>query len=136
MYKSTVTETVVFTKHMSEEICFIADVDEIRPQYQDSTVDGSAIFTSSVIRSIGPSVGATIDQIDNLTLSGSRWLERTRNPLVLRPEPALRHHPRGLQRIRSPGSVQDLRRRDPQRRIRHLDRRRGQRDAGHVRFPQ
>ncbi len=48
---------------------FVADVDEIRPQYQDSTVDGSAIFTSSIVRSIGPSVGATIDQLDNLSLT-------------------------------------------------------------------
>ena len=36
---------------------FVADADEIRPQYQDSSVDGSAIFTSSIIRDIGPSVG-------------------------------------------------------------------------------
>lgn len=48
---------------------FVADQDEIRPQYQDSTVGAKAVFTSSLIRSIGPSIGATIDQIDNLTLS-------------------------------------------------------------------
>lgn len=47
---------------------FVADVDEIRPQYQESTIDGTAIFTSSIVRSIGPSVGATIDQLDNLTI--------------------------------------------------------------------
>jgi hypothetical protein len=45
---------------------FVADVDEIRPQFQDSTVDSAAVFSSSVVRSIGPSVGATIDQLDNL----------------------------------------------------------------------
>jgi hypothetical protein len=48
---------------------FVADVDEIRPQYQDSAIDGSAIFTSSIIRSIGPAIGSTIDALDNLTLS-------------------------------------------------------------------
>ena len=48
---------------------FVADVDEIRPQYQDSTVGAQAVFTSSLIRTTGPSIGATIDQIDNLSLT-------------------------------------------------------------------
>jgi hypothetical protein len=48
---------------------FLADVDEIRPQYQDSTVGASAVFTSSLVRDVGPSIGATIDQIDNLSIS-------------------------------------------------------------------
>jgi hypothetical protein len=49
---------------------FVADVDEIRPQYQDSNLsDGSAIFNSSLVRSVGPSIGATIDQLDALTLT-------------------------------------------------------------------
>jgi len=47
---------------------FVADVDEIRPQYQDSEVNSSAVFASSLTRSIGPSVGSIIDQIDNLSL--------------------------------------------------------------------
>jgi hypothetical protein len=59
---------------------FVADVDEIRPQYQESTVDGSAIFTSSIVRSIGPSVGATIDQIDNLSLSEVGGLSELATP--------------------------------------------------------
>jgi hypothetical protein len=29
---------------------FVADVDEIRPQFQDSTVDSSAVFASSLGR--------------------------------------------------------------------------------------
>jgi hypothetical protein len=48
---------------------FVADIDEIRPQYQDSVVGAQAVFTSSLVRTIGPSIGATIDQIDNLTLT-------------------------------------------------------------------
>jgi len=48
---------------------FLADVDEIRPQYQDSSVGASAVFTSSLVRDIGPSIGATIDQIDNESIS-------------------------------------------------------------------
>jgi hypothetical protein len=48
---------------------FVADVDEIRPQFQDSTVGAQAVFTSSLVRTIGPSIGGTIDQIDNLSLT-------------------------------------------------------------------
>jgi hypothetical protein len=49
---------------------FVADVDEIRPQYQDSNLsDGAAVFNSSLVRSVGPSIGATIDQLDALTLT-------------------------------------------------------------------
>ena len=48
---------------------FLADVDEIRPQYQDSTVGTQAVFTSSLVRTIGPSIGGTIDQLDNLSVS-------------------------------------------------------------------
>jgi hypothetical protein len=48
---------------------FVADQDEIRPQYQDPTVGSTAIFTSSLVRTTGPAIGATIDQIDNLSVS-------------------------------------------------------------------
>ena len=47
----------------------MADVDEIRPQFQDSTLGAQAVFTSSLVRDIGPSIGSTIDQIDNETLT-------------------------------------------------------------------
>jgi hypothetical protein len=42
---------------------FVADIDEIRPQYSDVT-NGGAVFQSSVIRSAGIPVGATVDQLD------------------------------------------------------------------------
>src|SRR5437879_13896675 len=71
---------------------FVADVDEIRPQYQDSTVDASAVFTSSIVRSVGPSIGSTIDQLDNLSLTEVGGLSELATPLVLRSDPALRHH--------------------------------------------
>ena len=35
---------------------FVADKDEIRPQFQESTIDASAIFTSSVVRDLGTSI--------------------------------------------------------------------------------
>ena len=38
-------------------------------QYQDSVVNSTAVFSSSLVRSIGPSVGSVIDQIDNMSLS-------------------------------------------------------------------
>lgn len=47
---------------------FCADVDEIRPQYQDSSVSSTAVFASSIVRDIGPSIGSTIDQLDNIPL--------------------------------------------------------------------
>jgi hypothetical protein len=49
---------------------FVADIDEIRPQYT-SVADGGAVFSSSVVRSSGASVGSTINQLDNqLTSAG------------------------------------------------------------------
>jgi hypothetical protein len=49
---------------------FVADIDEIRPQYSN-VADGGAVFQSSVIRSAGIPVGATIDQLDTqLTSAG------------------------------------------------------------------
>lgn len=41
---------------------FVADADEIRPQYQPSDNAPSAIFQSSLVRDVGPSIGATIRQ--------------------------------------------------------------------------
>ena len=49
---------------------FVADIDEIRPQYTDVS-DGGTVFSSSVVRSAGIPVGATIDQLDtSLTSAG------------------------------------------------------------------
>jgi hypothetical protein len=42
---------------------FLADSDEIRPQYQNGEAP-SAVFSSSLSRNLGPSIGATIDQLD------------------------------------------------------------------------
>jgi hypothetical protein len=39
-------------------------MDEIRPQYSN-VGDGGAVFSSSVVRSAGPSIGSTIDALDN-----------------------------------------------------------------------
>jgi hypothetical protein len=62
---------------------FVADVDEIRPQYQDSEVNSSAVFASSLVRSIGPSIGSIIDQIDNLSLQEVGGLGFTLFPACL-----------------------------------------------------
>ncbi len=44
---------------------FVADTDEIRPQYQTQDApDANALFTSSIVRDTGLSVGATINQLD------------------------------------------------------------------------
>ena len=44
---------------------FVADTDEIRPQYQTQDApDANALFTSSIVRDTGLSVGATVNQLD------------------------------------------------------------------------
>ena len=55
---------------------FVADVDEIRPQYSDPDAVGtaSAIFNSSLTRDLGPTVGSTINTLDT-TVSGQSWTE-------------------------------------------------------------
>ena len=44
---------------------YVADVDEIRPQYQMDAPDANALFASSIVRSNGASVATTLDQLDN-----------------------------------------------------------------------
>jgi hypothetical protein len=50
---------------------FVADRDEIRPAYSDVT-DGGSVFSSSVVRSAGPSIGSTIDALDNSLVSAGQ----------------------------------------------------------------
>ena len=47
---------------------FVADMDEIRPAFSNVT-DGGSVFSSSVVRSAGPSIGSTIDALDNQLVS-------------------------------------------------------------------
>jgi len=49
---------------------FVADADEIRPQYAN-VADGSAVFQSSVVRDLGPSISSTIDQLDQITITNT-----------------------------------------------------------------
>ena len=49
---------------------FVADADEIRPQFAD-VANGTAVFQSSVVRDLGPSISSTIDQLDNITITNS-----------------------------------------------------------------
>ena len=44
--------------------CYVADVDEIRPQYMMDAPDANALFASSIVRSNGASIASTIDQLD------------------------------------------------------------------------
>jgi hypothetical protein len=56
---------------------FVADQDEIRPQYQNpDNVGATALFNSSVVRDAGPAIGATIDQLDNDSVTSvGGWTE-------------------------------------------------------------
>jgi hypothetical protein len=49
---------------------FVADVDEIRPQFSNVN-DGGAVFQSSVVRSAGPSIGSTINTLDTQTITSA-----------------------------------------------------------------
>jgi hypothetical protein len=49
---------------------FVADIDEIRPQYSDVS-NGGQVFQSSVVRSAGPSIGSTINALDAQTLNSA-----------------------------------------------------------------
>jgi hypothetical protein len=47
---------------------FVADADEIRPQYTNVS-NGSAVFQSSVVRDMGPSITSTINAMDAQTFN-------------------------------------------------------------------
>jgi hypothetical protein len=49
---------------------FVADVDEIRPQYSNVS-NGGGVFQSSIVRSAGPSIGSTINALDAQTLTSA-----------------------------------------------------------------
>ncbi|HZL53777.1 MAG TPA: hypothetical protein VFC37_22810, partial [Terracidiphilus sp.] len=48
----------------------MADADEIRPQYSNAG-NGTAVFQSSVVRDLGPSISSTIDQLDQITITNT-----------------------------------------------------------------
>jgi hypothetical protein len=56
---------------------FVADQDEIRPQFQNpDTLDTAALFNSSVVRDAGPSISGTIDQLDDVSITSvGGWTE-------------------------------------------------------------
>lgn len=60
---------------------FVADKDEIRPQYQ-SPVSGAAVFSSTVVRDLGPQFGAgsTIDQLDSIPITQAGQLQEVVAP--------------------------------------------------------
>lgn len=49
---------------------FVADSDEIRPQFSN-VANGTAVFQSSVVRDLGPSISSTIDQLDQITITNT-----------------------------------------------------------------
>ncbi len=62
---------------------FVAQMDEIRPQYLDpDAVTGAAVFQASITRDLGPSIGAAtqIQTLDDLTLSSVGGLSELASP--------------------------------------------------------
>jgi hypothetical protein len=58
---------------------FVADIDEIRPQYTQVAAGGQ-VFSSSVVRSAGPSIGATINNLDALTITSAGQQKQVASP--------------------------------------------------------
>jgi hypothetical protein len=62
---------------------FIANVDDIRPQYLPETqqfLDQTAIFNASLTRDIGIAVGAAISNLDNVPLSAVSGMKELATP--------------------------------------------------------
>lgn len=63
---------------------FVANRDDVLPDYQPDSLTGllsqTAIFNSSLKRSIGPDVSATIDQLDNIPISAVSSLKTLAAP--------------------------------------------------------
>jgi hypothetical protein len=58
---------------------FVADVDEIRPQYSNVS-DGGQVFQSSVVRSAGPSIASTINALDAQTITSAGQMSQIASP--------------------------------------------------------
>lgn len=59
----------IFRKAMGR---FVANVDDVLPQFQPDVngfLDQTAIFNSGLVRTVGPDVSATIDQLDSIPIS-------------------------------------------------------------------
>lgn len=70
----------VFRKAMGR---FVANVDDVMPQFQPDTngfLDQTAIFNSQLIRTVGPDVSATIDQLDNIPVDAVSSLKTLAAP--------------------------------------------------------
>ena len=54
---------------------YVADVDEIRPQYVLDAPDANALFASDIVRSNGASIASTINQLENAVVNdiNSEW---------------------------------------------------------------
>jgi hypothetical protein len=58
---------------------FVADIDEIRPQYSNVS-QGGAVFQSSVVRGNGMPASATIDALDQTTLTAAGQQSQLASP--------------------------------------------------------
>jgi hypothetical protein len=54
---------------------YVADVDEIRPQYVLDAPNANALFASEIVRTNGASIASTINQLDNAAVTdlNSEW---------------------------------------------------------------
>ena len=54
---------------------YVADVDEIRPQYVLDAPNANALFASEIVRASGASIASTINQLENAVVNdlNSEW---------------------------------------------------------------
>lgn len=70
----------VFRKAMGR---FVANKDDVRPQFrpdEQEFLDQTAVFNSALVRTIGPDVSGTIDQLDNVPLDAVSSLKQLAAP--------------------------------------------------------
>lgn len=70
----------IFRKSMGR---FVANVDDVQPQFQPDSngfLDQTSIFNSQLIRTFGPNVSATIDQLDNVPIDAVSSLKTLAAP--------------------------------------------------------
>ena len=71
----------IYSVTFTAKATFVADKDEIRPQYQNPT-SGASVFSSTVVRDLGPqfNAGSTIDQLDTIPITQAGQMQEVVAP--------------------------------------------------------
>ena len=71
----------IYSVTFTAKATFVADKDEIRPQYQNP-LSGASVFSSTVVRDLGPqfNAGSTIDQLDTIPITQAGQMQEVVAP--------------------------------------------------------